>query len=227
MKLYNPKPKGFTLLELMVVITIIAILASVSTPAFQKAIAQARCSRDALQIRSVALGMRSFASDFDGSFPFIDDEGEEFTTSTDAFQYFMQVTSQPEDAIYYVKGNPDKTVPPNNDGVLEPEECCYSYVSGQVDSTWSISPLIAHEMTGAGTFGTNHPYLKDKKAVVAYVGGAAKVERLTSATEGATIRGPQGSGIDNIFGEGELDEDGKLVGEGYLSVSSDQILHPQ
>lgn len=226
MTIKRTAPKGFSLLELMVVITIIAILASISAPTYNAAIGRTRLIKDTSHAKSILAGMRIFASDWEGSFPFVDDDANEFSTSTDAFQYMMQEGGITSDEIFYVKGNPEKNLPANNDGELLPEENCLSYVTNQTDTSWSTSPLISHEMTGVGTFGENHPYLTAKRAVVGYVGGHARIEKLTAPTDGATIKGPPGSGIENIFEQGTIDEEGKISG-GYLSVGTDNILHPE
>jgi len=226
MTITQKRNQGFSLLELMVVITIIAIIASISAPTYSIAVGKARQTKDVAHQKAILAGMRVFATDWDGSFPYVDYDANEFTTSTDAFQFFMQETGVATETIFYVKGNPEKNLPPNGDGILEPEENCLSYVKGQFDSGSGASPLISNEMTGVGTFGENHPYLASRRAVVGYVDGHAAIEKLNSNLEGATIPGPPGSGIDNIFEEATIDEEGQISG-GYLAVETDNVLHPE
>lgn len=232
MKSYMKKQGGFTLLELMVVMTIIAILMSITIPVGGGLISQARRTKDAVNQRSIVMSMINFAKDNDGNFPSMDDsqgtgEGADFTDSTAAFQYLMKNSDSLKEEYFYVPGNPEKRNGANNDGELLDEENCMIYVNGQNDSMDMDSPLTADEMESAGTYGKGHPWLKDGFAVVGYVGGHAKAEKLNKKTEGATVKGPTGSGIDDIFQErGEPDENGKISGGGKLSVSTDNILLP-
>tara|TARA_R110002096_G_scaffold114770_10_gene248837 strand:- start:7093 stop:7794 length:702 start_codon:yes stop_codon:yes gene_type:complete len=224
---------GFSLLELMVVITIIAILASVSFPTYTTVITRARIMKDVAHQDQIVKACKLYAQDWDGLYPAFDTLGEDsggesgkFSTSTEAFQELIREVQLGTEIIFFTQGNPEKVRPPNEDGELLPEENCMTYVLGQTDSSPARSPLTADEMQDTGgSFGAGHPWLKSRQAVVGYCGGQVKKEKLTGSTEGATIRGPAGSGITNIFEEAEEDEEGKITG-GWLSVGTDNILLP-
>ena len=58
--------RGFTLIELMVVVTIIAVLAALIVPALQKAQAKAMAMKCISQARAIASGVRGYASNWGG-----------------------------------------------------------------------------------------------------------------------------------------------------------------
>ena len=67
--------KGFTLIELMIVIAIIAILAAIAIPNFMAARRKARISADKQQLASYATALEVYATDEalgDGSYPAAD-----------------------------------------------------------------------------------------------------------------------------------------------------------
>lgn len=64
--------RGFTLIELLVVIAIIAILASILFPVFAKAREKARQSSCLSNTKQLAVGLLSYAQDYDESFPIED-----------------------------------------------------------------------------------------------------------------------------------------------------------
>ncbi len=60
MKLITKKNKGFTLIELMIVVAIIGILAAVAIPAFMRYMAQARGAELELNLKAMADGANSY-----------------------------------------------------------------------------------------------------------------------------------------------------------------------
>ena len=121
--------QGFTLIELMVVITIIAILASITVPVVTKVKAKADLSRDISNARQIVLACKSFASDWDGVYPAWDPdaeaegggggggEGGDFSTSTDAFNVLIKQGYIDTESIFWMQTkNPEKLRPPRHEG---------------------------------------------------------------------------------------------------------------
>ncbi len=233
----NRKTQGaFTLIELLVVIAIIGILASSAMPAYNGIQERAKRTKDVNNVKQILLGCRAFAADWEGIYPSFDPDAEqggggggeedsEFTTSTDAFNALIPDYIDTEIVFWLQTKHPDKVQPPKEDGELEPQENVYCYASGQTDTSFSRSPLVADGlMDGPGVYGEYHPWLKSKKAVVGFCGGHVTEETLTSATPGATVRSKDRL-VENIFEEREVSEDGESSG-GWLDTKSDNVLLP-
>lgn len=230
----NSKLRGaFTLIELLVVIAIIGILASSAMPAYNGIQERAKRTRDVNNIKQILLGCRAFAADWEGLYPSFDPDADEeaggedssFTNSTDAFNVLIPDYIDTEVIFWMQTRHPDKLQPPREDGELEPQENVYCYVSGQFDTSFSRSPLVADGlMDGPGEYGEYHPWLKSKKAVVGYCGGHVQEETLTSAQPGATVRSRDRL-VDNIFEERQMEEGGKASG-GWLDTKTDNVLLP-
>src|SRR5947207_6966508 len=71
MKINKPKTfsSAFTLIELLVVITIIAILASIALPVFSSVQERGKQTEDMSNGKQIALGLKQFAIDHNGTFP--------------------------------------------------------------------------------------------------------------------------------------------------------------
>lgn len=223
--------QGFTLIELMVVITIIAILASITVPVVTKVKAKADLSRDISNCRQVILACKSFAADWEGVYPSYDpdksaqgggggDDSGDFSTSTDAFNVLIKQGYIDTESIFWMSTkNPAKLRPPVEDARLETNENCYTYVMGLTDTSFSRSPLVADEQEGPGTYGQYHPWLEMRKAVVGYSGGHVNAERLESAEPGAKVLTKDGV---EIFAERTSEEST----DGLLDVPQSGILNP-
>lgn len=75
--------KGFTLVELLVVISIIAILLAVLMPALQKARELAKRTICSNQVRQIGVGMSTYALGFDGRLPWAGGGGVPWKNDTD------------------------------------------------------------------------------------------------------------------------------------------------
>ncbi len=181
--------KGFTLVELLVVITIIAILASVSVPVFGTIQRKAKLNKSLQHAKQIALALRAYAGDSNGLYPGGANANEALATIVPDIE---------SEKIFYVPGcqwhgtgrfqqGPDnlwETSEPKQGKALEAGENHYAYAVGFTDSTSSRFPLLASGFT-QGTTGT---YTDDetqpggvwqgRNCVVIYCDGSGETPRL-------------------------------------------------
>lgn len=239
MKVNRQLRGAFTLIELLVVIAIIGILASSAMPAYNGIQERAKRTKDVNNIKQILLGCRAFAADWEGVYPSFDPnkqngggggggggaQSSQFANSTDAFNVLIPDYIDTEIVFWIATKSPQKLQPPREDGTLEPQENVYAYATGQTDTSFSRSPLVADGlMDGPGEYGQYHPWLKSKKAVVGYCGGHVAEESLTTAQPGATVRSRDGL-VQNIFQQRVASDDGNSSG-GWLDTATQNVLLP-
>src|SRR5690606_13591035 len=99
MKRNTTARKGFTLVELLVVIGIIALLISILLPTLSRARDSARAIKCGSNVRSIAQGLIGYSTDFEGNLPYgyIDfgfgDAGDGTPASQQAMQEWTHTVS--------------------------------------------------------------------------------------------------------------------------------------
>src|SRR3981081_2995755 len=153
-------PAAFTLIELLIVITIIAVLASIALPAYNGVQERANQTKDLSNAKQVALALRQFAIDNNGAYP-AKKPGADYSTATpltstdksnEAFWWLFPDYLQSEDifvvaASKWTPGNPDNKMDAAGAAArtetLKTGENNYAYVAGLTDTSNSAFPVFA------------------------------------------------------------------------------------
>jgi prepilin-type N-terminal cleavage/methylation domain-containing protein len=234
----NTPSNAFTLIELLIVITIIAVLASIALPAFTGVKERADQTKDLSNAKQIALALRQFAIDNNGSYPAKQPAAEYSeapatlpTNSNDALWWLFPNYLQSE-GIFAVSGSAYTPANPDNrmdaagaatrTDTLKIGENTYAYVAGLSDTSNPIFPLIADGFAvgSPGTYATNKAVKggvwSGKKAIVVFCDSSGQVMPVNSTTHQIQRTSSTGARV-NMF-------DGA---EGWLEPQANPVLNPQ
>jgi prepilin-type N-terminal cleavage/methylation domain-containing protein len=236
---------AFTLIELLIVIAIIAILASFALPAFLGVQERAKQTKDLSNGKQIVLALRQFALDNNGSFPQTVPAAAypgstTLATVSNQALWWLFPTYLTDEFIFAVPGSLWNVPGPN--GVMDPAgsatqtdtlgagENGYAYTLGLNDTSDAGFPLLEDGMVTAAA--APWPYTTDKtvkggvwggkKAIVIFVDGSGSTMTCNDFAAGATsptVFRP-GSTVDSIF---DVATD---PGVTWLNASNNPILQP-
>jgi len=238
--------KAFTLIELLIVVTIIAVLASIALPAFNGVKERGDQTKDLSNSKQIALALRQFAIDNNGQYPskkpgadYNDPADPALATgdfSNDAFWWLFPEGGQTgylqSEQIFavigsaYTKSNPDNRTDPTTASTrtdtLKAGECAYAYVSGLTDTSNPTFPILADGFTVTiGTYSTDKSAVGGvwaaKKAIIAFCDGSGQIMRVDPTTKTVLRTNSAGAKV-NMFA---TDTDWIQVG------GSNPVLNPQ
>lgn len=177
---------AFSLVELLTAITIMAILSGVAYPGLKVAMINAHQNAAMGNARSIGLGLRTYAQDYEGAFPgYEDDEGEEINSANAAFRQLVPDYIDSE-RVFVVKRSAwgrecDGRIDEPEDRVQQGENH-FSYISGLFDTSRTDWPLVVDGTDGRGTYnatpGNKGGCWEGRRGIVVTVGGSAHVTRM-------------------------------------------------
>ena len=233
----NGNCSAFTLIELLIVITIIAVLASIALPAYNGVQERANQTKDLSNAKQISLALRQFAIDNNGSYP-AKKSGADYSTATDlsstdksneALWWLFPNYLQSED-IFVVAGSKWTPGVPDNKldqagaagraDTLKAGENNYAYVMGLTDTANPAFPILAD---GFSTTIPNYDSSKSqkggvwaaKKAVVAFCDGSGQIMKVDTTTR--TVNRP--GHTTSIFAAG-------TAGDPWLDATANFVLNP-
>jgi prepilin-type N-terminal cleavage/methylation domain-containing protein len=194
---------AFTLIELLIVITIIAVLASIALPAFIGVKERGDQTKDLSNAKQIALALRQFAIDNNSSYPSHGPAASypaatgDPANSNEAFWWLFPSADQAgylqSEQIFavggsaYTKSNPDNHLDAPGGAArtftLAAGENNYAYVSGLTDTSNPTFPVIADGFSAAvGTYDTNKSVVGGvwaaKKAIVVFCDASGQIVKV-------------------------------------------------
>lgn len=177
---------AFSLIELMTVVSIMAILSAIALPGLQGAKLNAQQNAAMGNARSIAMGLRTYAQEYDGIFPaFENEEGESIETSNDAFRELVPDYIDSERVFAVSRsawGSKADGRIDEPDDRLQAGENHFAYVAGLFDTSRTDWPLVVDGTDGDGTYnkkpGQKGGCWEGKRGIVVTVGCSAHVTRL-------------------------------------------------
>ncbi len=183
---------GFSLIELLTVISIMSILATISFPGIKMAMMSGQMARATSDARGICIGLRAWANDNDGLFPVGEDEEEnEIATSNDAFR--LLIPDYIDTERVFANGRSARGRVADNrfeelEDTLEAGENHYAYVAGLTHTSRSNWPLVVDGTNGSGGYvkeqGSKGGCWEGRKAIVAFVGGNVSAIKLKGERDG-------------------------------------------
>lgn len=216
---YSKPVRAFTLIEMMTVVAIMAVLTTVAFPGIKMAMVNAQMARSTADARSIAMGLRSWATDNDGNFPVGETfEGEPISSSNDAFRDLVPDYIDTESIFVVGRSNhgsrADNRIDEVDD-ILQPGENHFAYVAGLTDTSRSNWPLVVDGTDGSGKYlvepGEKGGCWEGRKAIVAYVGGSAAAVRLRGDRKGPKYIPREGYPEENALDVEYMGEDVELL----------------
>ena len=168
--------RGFTLMEMLIVISIIAVLAGVAGPALNSALINAKVNGAMHQGRQIGLALNAYAGDNNGYFP--RDRDDSMTSSNEAFRKLREYISD-ERVFAVASSNWGSEVDNKKDGdqYVAAGENHFSYIAGLSMTSEGYWPLVVDGTDGKGRYNRDESKRggcwKGKKAVVVRVDGSA------------------------------------------------------
>ena len=238
----NKDIAAFTLIELLIVITIIAVLASIALPAYNGVKERGDQTKDLSNAKQVALALRQFAIDNNGSYPskapasdYSDPAATALATgsfSNDAFWWLFPNYLQSEQIFAisgsaYTPGNPDNRLDPvgasTRTNTLGPGENTYAYISGLTDTSNPTFPLIADGFSSTvGTYTPNKAQpggvWSGKKAIVVFCDASGQIMKVDPTTHTIQRKSSTGANVNMFTGT----SDGT-----WFDSTANPVLNPQ
>jgi prepilin-type N-terminal cleavage/methylation domain-containing protein len=230
---------AFTLIELLIVITIIAVLASIALPAFTGVKERGDQTKDLSNAKQIALALRQFAIDNNGTYPSKRPSGDYSTAtnlgsgdkSNDAFWWLFPNYLQSESIFAvsgsaYTPGNPDNKLDADTattrTETLKAGENSFAYVSGLTDTSSPTFPLIADGFSDTiGTYAKNKAQVggvwSGKKAVIVFCDASGQLMPVDRTT--LKVKRPAGSSTADYFTG--------TTGGDWIDATANPVLNPQ
>ena len=159
------KPNAFTLVELLVVISIIALLAGLALPALNNARREGYKIQDVNNLKQVGLTIKLYSNDYDGLYPLRWDatkprneqtlEADAPQNSNEAFRALFGAGILKDERVFFTQGwtrvrKGDNNIgnPPDFTQALEKGENSFTYFAGLSEGVNSLYPLACNPWAG-------------------------------------------------------------------------------